>query len=82
MRHYDQLTLEQRYHLYALCKMSKSRKEMVEKIGVHPSNISKELSRDRGKRGYRPLQAHRKAMARRIRARRPRKWIPLMIFLV
>lgn len=82
MRHYDQLTLEQRYHLYALCKMGKSQKEMAETIGVHPSTISRELRRNKGKKGYRPLQAHRKAMSRRKRARRPSKWTALVIYFV
>lgn len=82
MRHYKQLTREQRYHLYALCKIDMSQKAMAQEIGVHPSTISRELLRNRGKKGFRPKQAHRKAMERRAIARRPSKWNLLVIFLV
>jgi len=34
-------------------------------VGVHKSTISRELKRNTGKRGYRPKQAHRKALERR-----------------
>jgi len=82
MRHYDQLTLEQRYHLYALCKMGKSEKEMAEELGVHSSTISRELRRNWRKKGYRPEQAHKKAMTRRKKARRPSKWTSLVTCFV
>jgi len=41
-----------------------SQLEIATEIGVHPSTISRELSRNRGARGYRPKQAHQKAEAR------------------
>lgn len=82
MRHYKQLTLEQRYHLYALCKIDMSQKAMAQEIGVHPSTISRELLRNRGKKGYRPKQAHHKAVERRTIARRPSKWDLLVVLLV
>lgn len=62
---YTQLTQEQRYQIYSLLKMGHSKTEIADCIGVHKSTISRELKRNRGQRGYRPKQAHRKAMARR-----------------
>ena len=62
MRHYTQLTQEQRYQIYALLKMDHSQVEIVKVISVHKSTISRELRRNRGLRGYRPKQAHRLAV--------------------
>ena len=65
MRTYTQLTREQRYQLSALLKMGHSQTEIAEVIGMHKSTISRELSRNRGQRGYRPKQAHYMAKERR-----------------
>jgi IS30 family transposase len=46
-------------------KSGKTQTEIAEAIDVHKSTISRELQRNKGKRGYRPKQAHRKAMNRR-----------------
>ena len=53
---YKQLTLEQRYEIKAymqagfkICKISKQ-------LGLHRSTIYREISRNRGLRGYRPHQ--------------------------
>jgi IS30 family transposase len=70
MRTYTQLTQEQRYQIYALLKMDITQTEIAKVIGVHKSTISRELHRNRGQRGYRPKQAHRLAMSRRIRCNR------------
>ena len=51
---YTQLTQEQRYQLHALLKMEHNRTEIADTLGVHKSTISRELQRNRGKRGYRP----------------------------
>jgi IS30 family transposase len=67
---YTQLTHEQRYQIKALMKIGHSQKEIAETIKVHKSTISRELSRNRGQRGYRPKQAHRMAMERRRNSRR------------
>lgn len=64
MRHYTQLTEGQRYQIYALGKVGLSQKEVAREVGVAPSTISRELRRNRGLRGYRPKQAHRKALRR------------------
>ena len=57
MRHYTQLTEHQRYQIYALMKAGHKQFEIATLIGVHKSTISRELSRNRGLRGYRPRQA-------------------------
>jgi IS30 family transposase len=45
-------------------------------LGVHPSTISRELSRNTGLRGYRPKQAHQKALQRRFNACKAVKMTP------
>jgi len=62
---YTQLAQEQRYQIYALLKMGHSQTEIAMNIGVNKSTISRELHLNRGKRGYRPKQAHRFAVKRR-----------------
>jgi len=77
MRTYSQLTQIQGYQIYALMQMGHSQSEIAEVIGVHKSTISKELKRNKGKRGYRPKQAHSKAVTRHNKARKrlsPEEW--------
>lgn len=62
---YTQLTQEQRYHIWALKKAGFNQTQMAQEIGVHKSTISRELRRNRGRRGYRPKQAHSLALGRR-----------------
>lgn len=62
---YTQLTQEQRYQITALLKTEHSQATIATVIGVDKSTISRELRRNRGKRGYRPKQAHRFAQQRR-----------------
>src|SRR2546423_3030296 len=63
---YRQLTQEQRYQIYACMKANWSQHNIAAEIGVHPSTVSRELSRNRGGRGYRPKQAHELAEARKL----------------
>lgn len=65
MRTYHQLTQAQRYQIYALRKMKHSLTEIAIVVGVDKSSVSRELKRNRGKRGYRPQQAHKLAVVRR-----------------
>ncbi len=65
MRHYNQLTLEQRYGIYSLLKTGHNQSEIALTIGVHKSTISREVKRNRGQRGYRHKQAHVKALDQR-----------------
>jgi len=62
---YTQLTQEQRYQIAILKKAGHTQSDIADMIGVHKSTISRELPRNTGLRGYRPLQAHRLAMERR-----------------
>jgi IS30 family transposase len=62
---YTQLTQEQRYQISALLKMGHNRTEIAAVIGTHKSTVSRELGRNGGLRGYRPKQAHHKALCRR-----------------
>jgi IS30 family transposase len=66
---YTQLTQEQRYQIYALLKMGHNRTEIAAVIDMHKATISRELGRNSGFRGYRPKQAHHKALSRRNHSR-------------
>lgn len=72
MRAYTQLTQEQRYQIHAYMKAGFTQKAIAGELGVHTSTISRELTRNRGRRGYRPVQAHQKALTRRSAKSRPR----------
>ena len=65
MKKYSQLTDVQRYQIEALKKAEKDQKTIASIIGVSASTISRELKRNTGQRGYRPKQAHIKALKRR-----------------
>jgi IS30 family transposase len=68
---YTQLTCEQRYQIKALLKMRHTQTEIANVLGVNKSTISRELQRNRGGRGYRPKQAHEKALERRKQKGKP-----------
>ena len=65
MGSYTQLTYNQRYHIYTFTKAGFCQTEIAKVIGVHKSTISRELKRNRGKKGYRHKQAHQLAISRR-----------------
>jgi IS30 family transposase len=67
------LTVVEREVLYRLKKQGHSQEKIAELMDRHPSTISRELRRNRGRRGYRPQQAQRLADERRARCRRPAK---------
>ena len=67
MTTYTQLTREQRYQIKVLLDTEHNQREIADILGVHKSSIQRELKRNCGKRGYRPKQAHEKALARRKR---------------
>lgn len=54
---YTQLTLEKRYHISALKKQGYKQFEIANELGVHPSTISRELSRNKFHDRYNALQA-------------------------
>ena len=72
MKGYTQLTREQRYQIYALKKEGHNRTVIARNVGVHKATISRELSRNRGGRGYRPKQADELATERKQQRVRPR----------
>ena len=62
---YTQLAEEQRYQIYALMKAGYRQTKIAAVVEVHKSTISREVRRNQGLRGYRPLQAHQLAVHRR-----------------
>lgn len=62
---YHQLSSDQRCQIYTLRKSGKSQASIASEIGVDPSTVSRELSRNKGKRNYGFVQAHKKATERR-----------------
>jgi len=82
MGQYTQLTQEQRYQIYAFMKAHFSKINIASEIGVHKSTVSREMKRNRGKKGYRPKQAHCMAVERRTKAHKFVKLTPPMIALI
>lgn len=56
--HYRHLTQEQRYQISAGIKMGLSQSHIARELGCDKSTVSREVKRNKGKRGYRPKQAH------------------------
>jgi len=65
MSYYTQLTREERYQIYALKTAGHDQVEIARVLGRHKSTISRELTRNRGLRGYKPKQANNIALTRR-----------------
>jgi transposase, IS30 family len=65
---YKQLAREQRYQIYALKKAGQKQNQIALLIGCHKSTISRELRRNRGPKGYYPLQANELALDRQCEA--------------
>ena len=76
MREYRQLTEEDRIEIYAMKQAGKQQNHIAATLAVHPSTISRELSRNTGLRGYRPKQAQQKTLYRRLTARKAVKMTP------
>jgi IS30 family transposase len=64
MRCYTQLTQQERYQIYILKKAKHRPSEIARMLKRDKSTISRELRRNAGQKGYRPQQAHQKAIAR------------------
>jgi IS30 family transposase len=82
MNTHKQLTQEQRYQIAVLKEAGHNNKTIASLIGVSASTISRELKRNSGKRGYRPKQAHQKALTRRQQATKAIKMTPDVILLI
>ena len=57
MKHYKQLTREQRYQISGLKKAGLNQSQIADEMGVHKSTISREYRRNKGRRGWHPKQA-------------------------
>ena len=68
MKHYSQLTQEQRYHISGLLKAGNIQINIADASGVSKSTISREIKRNSGECGYRPKQANQFATSRRKQA--------------
>ena len=82
MRKYTQLTQGQRYQIYAFLKAGFLQTQIASEIGVHKSTVSREIRRNRGKKGYRPKQANLLAGNRRQNAKKHIKMMPEVIALI
>ena len=58
MKSYTHLAQQERYQIHPLMKAGHEPCEIATLIGRHLSTVGRELSRNRGHRGYRPKQAH------------------------
>jgi IS30 family transposase len=73
MRKYRRIKHEDRCQIYALSRQGSSQQSIAEILGVSQSAVSREMSRNRGKRGYRFKQAEAKSQARQAVRSKPRK---------
>ena len=64
MSKYTHLTQCERYHFSALLKSGKSIRAISKQLGRDKSTLYREVNRNKGLRGYRPHQAHEKALYR------------------
>lgn len=62
---YHHLTRDQRCQLYTLNGSKNSTSDTAATLGVHRSTVYRELSRNKGQKGYRYQQAHEKALERK-----------------
>ena len=82
MNSHKQLTKEQRYQIAALKKARHNNKTIASLVGVSESTISREIKRNSGNRGYRPEQAHQKALYRKRQATKAIKMTASAILLI
>jgi IS30 family transposase len=73
MKKFRRINKDDRCQIYALNQQGISQQNIAEQLGISQSAVSRELSRNRGKRGYRFKQAQAKAEARQAIRSRPRK---------
>ena len=61
---YRRLREEDRHIIYRMRKAGNTQQQIADILGYSQSTISKELTRNRGQRGYRPKQAHKMSSLR------------------
>lgn len=64
-KQYQQLNLEQRYHIFGLRKAGMSLRDIATDIGVHFSTISREINRNKAVDGYDPKVAQKLSIQRK-----------------
>lgn len=79
---YRRVTYEDRLQLKAFLEAELSQEEIAIKLGFDASTISRELRRNKGRRGYRPRQAQHLADERQRYRHTPRKMTPPMVEVV
>jgi IS30 family transposase len=60
---YKRVTADEREHIYRWRREGRKQSEIARRLDRNPGSISREIARNRGRRGYRPKQAHEKAQA-------------------
>ena len=73
---YKRVTAEERTLIYRWRREGRKQSEIARRLDRNPGSISREITRNRGRRGYRPKQAHEKAQAQAKRAG-PRRFTAL-----
>lgn len=76
------LDQEERYQIYAMKRAGFSQKAIADELGRNSSTICRELKRNTGKKGYRPKQAHEKAIAREANKPKSRKVSAALLFKI
>ena len=82
---YKQLAQRERYQIYALLKAGQTHAQIAKLLNRSKSTISREVRRNKGKKGYRPAQAHKTSLARHLSKRKKRfsqlYWDQIRVFL-
>lgn len=79
---YRRVTSEDRLRIKDNLDAGLTKSEISGKLGFHKSTISREISRNKGNRGYRPKQAHQKAMAREKSKHGPYRMTPVIMMKI
>lgn len=76
---YRRVTSEDRLRIKDGLEAGLSKSELADKLGFHKSTIGREISRNSGGRGYRPKQAHAKAVEREEAKHGPYRMNPVIM---
>lgn len=79
---YCRVTSEDRLRIKDGLDAGLSKSEIADKLGFHKSTIGREILRNKGDRGYRPKQAHDKALARELPKHGPYKMNPVIMMKI
>jgi len=79
---YCRVTSEDRLRIKDGLDAGLSKTEIADKLGFHKSTIGREILRNEGSRGYRPKQAHLKAIAREFPKHGPYKMNPVIMMRI